>query len=58
MNNNQIITIKVNKELGLLLEKAKKDHCINISALVRKALIREIGSSDKYNGGTTSGSKH
>ena len=58
MKNSRIITIKIDKELGLLLEKVKKDYCVNISALARKALVKELQSSGKYsNGGITSGSE-
>ena len=46
--NSKIITIKIDKELSLLLEKVKKDYCVNISALARKALIEELVSSGKY----------
>ena len=53
--NSRIITIKVDKELGLLLEKVKKDYCVNISALARKALIKELDGSGKYNRGTENG---
>lgn len=52
MNNSKVITIKIDQELGLLLEKIKKDYCVNISALARKALIEELRSSGKYYGGT------
>lgn len=55
MNNSKVITIKIDKELGLLLEKVKKDYCVNISALARKALIKELESSGKYNGGSING---
>ena len=50
--NSRIITIKVDKELSLLLDRVKKDYCVNISALARKALIEELSSSGKYTGGT------
>ena len=52
MNNSKVITIKIDQELGLLLEKVKKDYCVNVSALARKALIKELESSGKYNGGS------
>ena len=55
MNNSKVITIKIDKELGLLLDKVKKDYCVNISALARKALIKELESSGKYNGGSING---
>lgn len=51
MEKIKLITIKIDKELGLLLDKVKKDYCVNISALARKALIKEILSSGKYIGG-------
>lgn len=54
MKNNKIITIRVDEELGLLLEKIKKDYCINISALARKALIEEVDSSGKFKGESNS----
>ena len=52
MNNSKVITIKIDQELGLLLEKVKKDYCVNISALAREALIEALRSSGKYYGGT------
>ena len=52
MNNSKVITIKIDQELGLHLEKVKKDYCVNVSALARKALIKELESSGKYNGGS------
>lgn len=52
MNNSKVITIKIDKELGHLLEKVKNDYCVNVSALARKALIKELESSGKYNGGS------
>ena len=55
MNNSKVITIKIDQELGLLLEKVKKDYCVNVSALARKALIKELESSGKYNGGSNNG---
>jgi len=54
VKNNKIITIRVDEELGLLLEKIKKDYCINISALARKALIEEVDSSGKFKGESNS----
>mgnify|MGYP000074314226 CR=1 FL=1 len=55
MNNSKVITIKIDQELGLLLDKVKKDYCVNISALARKALIKELESSGKYNRGSING---
>ena len=52
MNNSKVITIKIDQELGLLLDKVKNDYCVNISAFARKALIKELESSGKYNGGS------
>ena len=51
MKSNKIIAIVVDDELSLLIEKVKKDYCINISGLVRKLLIEELRNSGKYIGG-------
>ena len=51
MKNSKVITIKIDQELGHLLEKVKRDYCVNISALARKALVKELQSSGKYIGG-------
>ena len=48
---NKIIASVVDDELSLLLEKVKKDYCINISGLARKLLIEELRNSGKYIGG-------
>ena len=51
MKSNKIIAIVIDDELGLLIEKVKKDYCINISGLARKLLIQELRDSGKYKGG-------
>ena len=50
MKSNKLITIVVDEELSLLLEKVKKDYCINVSGLARKLLIEELSDSSKYKG--------
>lgn len=47
MKKKQLITVKVNEELGLLLDKVRKDYSINVSNLVRRLLLNEL-KSDKY----------
>ena len=56
MNISKFITIKIDDELSLLIEEVKKDYCINVSALARKALIKELCGSGKYIGGQTNDS--
>lgn len=51
MEETKVITLKINKELSQLLDKAKKDYCINVSSLIRKLLIKELSNKHKYNGG-------
>lgn len=48
MKVSKLITIVVDGELGLLIEKVKKDYCINVSSLARKVLIEELRDSGKY----------
>jgi hypothetical protein len=48
MKSNKIIAIVVDDELGLLIEKVKKDYCINVSGLARMLLIKELRDSGKY----------
>ena len=51
MKSNKIIAIVIDDELGLLIEKVKKEYCSNISGLARKLLIQELRDSGKYKGG-------
>ena len=51
MEETKVITLKINKELSQLLDKAKKDYCINVSSLIRKLLIKELSNKQKYKGG-------